>query len=229
MTSEPRGQMRRRRPAMGALLGGAASLCLAAVLVPAVAAAQTRTTTTRPAAKSQPAGPANALQGFSQNRDEPVRINAATLEVRDKDKVATFSGDVQVVQGDTTLRCASLVVYYEDDAAKGGMPSATPGPNGQQRIRLLEAKGGVTVIQKDQTATASTGMFNMRENTVTLSGNVVMQKGEDVLRGERLVVDLTTGVSRVEAGRGGTGRVDAVFSTSGGMPGATPGQPGRRN
>ena len=58
------------------------------------------------------------MQGFSQNRDQPVHIEAATLEVRDKDKVATFSGDVQVTQGDTGLRCKSLVVFYEQDGAR---------------------------------------------------------------------------------------------------------------
>ena len=48
--------------------------------------------------------PPNALQGFSQNRDQPVKIQAASLEVRDKQKTATFTGDVHVVQGDTELR-----------------------------------------------------------------------------------------------------------------------------
>jgi lipopolysaccharide export system protein LptA len=47
-------------------------------------------------AQTAPQGPPNALQGFSQNRDQPVHIEAATLEVRDKQKQATFSGDVRV-------------------------------------------------------------------------------------------------------------------------------------
>ena len=64
-------------------------------------------------ARSPSKGPPNALQGFSQNRDQPVHIEAATLEVRDKDKVATFSGNVHVKQGDTSMRCKSLVVFYE--------------------------------------------------------------------------------------------------------------------
>jgi lipopolysaccharide export system protein LptA len=42
----------------------------------------------------------------------------------------------------------------------------------------------------------------MRTNTVTMSGNVVLTKGTDVLKGHRLVVNLTTGVSRVESGGG---------------------------
>src|SRR5207342_1154062 len=99
-------------------------------------------------------GPPNALQGFSQNRDQPVHIEAATLEVRDKQKEATFSGDVRVKQGDTGLRCKSLVVFYEqggEDAPKTKtMPAATPGPGGEQKIKRLEARGGVIVTQKDQ-------------------------------------------------------------------------------
>src|SRR5471032_3566908 len=66
-------------------------------------------------------GPPNALQGFSQNRDQPVHIESATLEVRDKEKIATFSGSVKVTQGDTGMRCKSLVVFYEQDGEdKGG-------------------------------------------------------------------------------------------------------------
>ena len=69
-------------------------------------------------------GPPNALQGFSQNRDEPVKIQAASLEVREKEKIATFTGDVQVFQGDTEMRCKSLVVLYDDDPAAHGVKAA---------------------------------------------------------------------------------------------------------
>jgi lipopolysaccharide export system protein LptA len=143
-------------------------------------------------------GPPNALQGFSTNRDQPVRIKAVSLEVRDKDKVATFSGDVQVVQGDTEMRCKTLVVYYEQGAAKTDAKAAQLGPGGGQ-ISRMEAIGNVKVTQKDQVATGDRGDFDMRTNTVTLTGKVVVTKGQDVLRGPRLVVNLTTGVSRMES------------------------------
>jgi lipopolysaccharide export system protein LptA len=149
-------------------------------------------------------GPPNALQGFSQNRDQPVKIQAASLEVREKDKMATFTGDVQVFQGDTEMRCKSLVVFYEEEAAAKGtrtLKAAEPGPRGQRQISRIEAKGGVVVVQKDQHAQGDTALFNMRENTVTLVGNVVVTRGQDVLRGHRLVVDLTSGVSKMDQGR----------------------------
>ena len=174
-------------------------------------------------------GPPNALQGFSQNHDQPVHIDAATLEVRDKEKQATFSGNVHVVQGDTDMRCKTLVVFYEQDNANNTgstMKAATPGPGGQQKIKKLEARGSVVVTQKDQIAKGELGLFDMATNTVTLSGGVVMTQGQNVLRGERLVVDLTSGVSRVESGKNSDGRVQGLFlPSSGGTPGA-PAVPG---
>jgi lipopolysaccharide export system protein LptA len=177
-------------------------------------------------------GPPNALQGFSQNRDQPVHIEAATLEVRDKDKLATFSGDVKVKQGDTGLRCKSLVVFYEGNDADGKtLQAASPGPGGQQKIKRLEARGGVVVTHKEQTATGESGIFDMKTNTVTLNGNVVMTQGQNVLRGDRLVVDLTSGVSRVESGKNGQGRVQGLFQPGSGsldLKSGTPGGPAPR-
>jgi lipopolysaccharide export system protein LptA len=54
-------------------------------------------------------------------------------------------------------------------------------------------------------------MFDMRKNTITLRGNVVVSQGKSVLRGDRLVVDMTTAVSRIESDRG---RVQGLFQPS---------------
>ncbi|WP_458759002.1 LptA/OstA family protein [Afipia sp. TerB] len=176
-------------------------------------------------AQSTVQGVPNAMQGFSQNRDKPIQIEAASLEMRDKDKVATFSGNVKVVQGDTTMRSKTLVVFYDNehkdgakDGKKSAMKSSTPGPGGSSSIKRLEAKGGVVVTQKDQTVTGETGIFDMRANTVTMLGGVVLTKDKNVLRGDRLVVDMTTGISRVESsnGRG----VQGMFQSS--APGGSP-------
>src|SRR6516225_3460278 len=73
-------------------------------------------------AQSSVQGVPNAMQGFTQNRDQPIQIEAASLEMRDKKKEATFSGNVKVVQGDTTMTSKTLVVFYES----GQTPSAAP-------------------------------------------------------------------------------------------------------
>ena len=167
-------------------------------------------------------GVPNAMQGFSQNRDQPIQIEAASLEMRDKKKEATFSGNVKVVQGDTTMTSKSLVVFYDSGPAapatpapaapkgskSGSMQSATPGPGGSSSIRRLEAKGSVVVTQKDQVVTGETAIFDTRANLITMVGGVVLTQCKNVLRGDRLKVDMTTGVSRVESD---SGKVQGMF------------------
>jgi lipopolysaccharide export system protein LptA len=198
-------------------------------------------------AQSAVSGVPNAMQGFSQNRDQPIQIEAASLEMRDKKKEATFSGNVKVVQGDTTMTSKSLVVFYEQTAAapatpapaptplKGTkaapaptapLPAATPGPGGSSNIRRLEAKGSVVVTQKDQVVTGENAIFDTKANLITMTGGVVLTQCKNVLKGDRLLVDMTTGVSRVESD---SGKVQGLFDQSdkscGGAPGAPAGPP----
>lgn len=219
------GRLGRICAAMLVFVLGGPGLALAQGAPPKAAAA--------PQASTAPAGPPNALQGFSQNRDKPIRIDAERLEVRDKQKVATFFGDakadVKVVQGDMTMRSKILVVFYDqDDAAKSVAPksgqAATAGPGGGSQIRRLEAKGNVVVTQKDQTVTGDSGVFDMKTNIATMSGGVVMTQCENMTRGDRLVVDMTTGVSRIEGGRVQTTLVQSQTGCGGAAP-ATPAAP----
>lgn len=173
-------------------------------------------------AQSAVQGVPNAMQGFSQNRDQPIQIEAASLEMRDKKKEATFAGDVKVVQGDTTMKSKTLVVFYDGGgtanepagkaAPKTPIKAAQPGPGGSSAIKRLEARGGVIVTQKDQVVTGETAVFDTRTNLVTMQGNVVLTQGKNVLRGDRLTVDMTTGTSRVESN---SGRVQGMFESSG--------------
>jgi lipopolysaccharide export system protein LptA len=177
-------------------------------------------------AQSAVQGVPNAMQGFSQNRDQPIQIEAASLEMRDKKKEATFSGNVKVVQGDTTMTSRTLVVFYDSTPAPSEPPaagskaatksapiqSATPGPGGSSSIRRLEAKGSVVVTQKDQVVTGDTAIFDTKTNLITMLGGVVLTQCKNVLRGDRLLVDMTTGVSRVESD---SGKVQGLFIQSG--------------
>jgi lipopolysaccharide export system protein LptA len=153
--------------------------------------------------------------GANQNSDQPVQIEAATLEVRDKSKMATFSGNVQVVQGDTTMKCQSLVVFYGQEVGIGGDKPAAPTPaptqtksspgmpQNAQNIRRIEARGGVTVVTKDQNASGDLGVFDLKAKTITLTGNVTISQGQNVIHGERVVVDTATGNARVESSTAG--------------------------
>jgi lipopolysaccharide export system protein LptA len=186
-------------------------------------------------------------QGQNQNADAPVQIEAASLEVRDKSKMATFSGNVKVVQGDTTMRCQSLVVYYGQEVGIGGAgqpapaPTAKPAPAGTsatssspalpqnaQSIRRIEALGNVTVLTKEQNASGDRAIYDLTTKSITLSGHVVITQGQNVMHGERVVVDLATGNARVESGDGQAGQSHGpvravILPNKSGQGGAGPG------
>ena len=173
-------------------------VCFAVVATPAAGAVQAQ----------QSNAPPNALQGFSQNRDQPVNIKADALEVRNQKKVATYTGNVHLVQGDTTLRCKTLIVYYDGDQAGNQAPAPKSGaaaPTGTGNIRYMEAIGQVVVVQRDQVATGEKAVYDMKTNSVTLSAPagsmVAVTQGPNVVRGPRLVVHLDTGISHFEGGR----------------------------
>jgi lipopolysaccharide export system protein LptA len=219
------------------------SLCAVtlALLAPGLAAAQAP----RPAAGP----PIQSLLQGGQDKDQPVQIEAASLEVRDKNKTATFSGDVQVVQGDTTMKCQKLVVFYGQEVGIGQASASAPdtkpapagpaGPKGAQNIRRIEARGGVTVITKDQNASGDLGVYDLIAKTITLTGNVVVSQGQNVIHGERVVVDTVSGNARVESnnqGGGGTpSRVRALIQPNQNQNGGGnvmtigPGAPGKPN
>ena len=192
-------------------------ICAAALLAMVLGAAS------KAQAQSSVQGVPNAMQGFTQNRDQPIQIEAGSLEMRDKKKEATFAGNVKVVQGDTTMTSKTLVVFYEQSQAQaappankgaksGPMQSATPGPGGSSSIKRLEARGNVVVTQKDQVVTGETAVFDTKSNLITMMGGVVLTQCKNVLRGDRLLVDMTTGVSRVESDGG---KVQGLFAQSG--------------
>src|SRR5438045_6081026 len=121
----------------------AATVC--ALLATAAPNAFAQTRLSQAGTASSPAKP-----GQFENKDAPVQIEAATLEVHDKSKTATFSGNVQVVQGDMTMRCRSLIVFYGQEViGSSGDVTNTTGAKpvlgtqrGAQNIRRIEARGG---------------------------------------------------------------------------------------
>ncbi|MCB1436113.1 MAG: LPS ABC transporter substrate-binding protein LptA [Rhodobiaceae bacterium] len=148
---------------------------------------------------------AGSLSGFSSTSDQPIDIASDTLEVRDNEKVAIFSGNVNVVQGETVMKTKTLKVSYEGGA----------GGSDDRKISRLEALGRVIVQTKDQTVTGSRALFDMRSKLITVEGDVVLSQGKNVLRGSRLVIDLNAGASRLESPNGGSGgRVTGSFVPS---------------
>jgi lipopolysaccharide export system protein LptA len=150
-----------------------------------------------------------------------------------KEQRAVYPGNVVAIQGDTTVKSAVMVIFYDrqSDRAAAAAESKPEGQPEGTALRRVEAKGGVTVISKDQVATGNDGVFDRGTNQIILTGNVVLSQGENVTKGEKLIYDTETGVAQVESGANG-GRVRGLFITgdeekkgAGAKPAAAPGKP----
>ncbi len=210
-----------RGPVIGlvCVLGGSVYVGLS-LLWPAPLAAQTLT---------------NAFGGLTESSKDPIDIESDLLVVHDKEKYATFTGNVKAVQGTTILRANELNVHYVggDKLAPGakkdggGETASAPATKvadakggaggeseGNAQITKIEAKGDVIInSDKDQTTTSDWAIYDLPAQQVTVGGNVVLTQGENVLKGDRLVIDLTTGESRFEnsGNPAAGGRIRALF------------------
>ena len=139
------------------------------------------------------------LEGLKLSGDQPINIESDRLEVRENDKVAVFTGNVNATQGATLLKAGTLTVYYGGEGA-----AAT----GTADIRRIEVAGKVYVKSNKQVATGDRGSFDMQSEVLVLSGNeVVLSEGQNVLVGCELVVNMKTGQARVNSCKNGGGRV----------------------
>lgn len=171
----------------------------------------------RPAATPAPAqnGQNNSGGGLSgvfgggraASTDQPIDISSNALEIQQAKQVAIFTGQVEAIQGDLRLKADTLKVHYRQKSASpatGAKPPAgrTPPPAAQDdsmgAISRIEAIGNVFVSSPTETAQGETGDYDVDKKVVVLVGNVVITRGQSVLRGNRATVDMVSGRSTME-------------------------------
>ena len=131
----------------------------------------------------------------NHNTDAPIDFDAARIEVRDKDNQALLSGAVKIVQAEMTLTADNVKIFY--DRPKTGDP----------QVKRLDADGNVVLTTPTEKASGRYGIYDVTQKQVTLIGSVVLNRGESVLRGQRLAIDLDSGRSTLDgAGAGGTAK-----------------------
>jgi lipopolysaccharide export system protein LptA len=150
------------------------------------------------------------LQGLGSNSKEPIKVDADRLEVFDRENRAIYSGNVVAVQGDTTMRCTTLTIFFERQPSGGGAVQRTNAGDQNDAIRRIECAGPVTVVSKTQVATGDQAVYDRVAGRVIMTGNVALSDGPNVTRGERLVYDVNAGRANIESAPNG-GRVRGLF------------------
>lgn len=137
----------------------------------------------------------------------PIDIGADSLSVDDATHIQTWSGNVEALQGTNRLRADKVLVYYGRPAggarSQGAAPNAVAGD-----IDKLEAIGRVYFVSPTQTVRGDTAVYTRANDTLVVTGDVVLMQGQNVLKGSRLVVLVGAGRATMDEG---PGRVRGVF------------------
>jgi lipopolysaccharide export system protein LptA len=117
----------------------------------------------------------------------PITIKSNDLLADNKGKTAVFSGKVVAKQGDVTIFCDKMTVYYG---------------NTQGDVDKIEADGNVRIVQENRTGVASHAVYESKQGRITLTGGSpkVMQ-GADTVTGEIISYFIDDERSSVSGGR----------------------------
>lgn len=134
-----------------------------------------------------------ALNTGDYDSSLPVEVTADQLSVDQSSGLAVFDGNVLVVQGDLRMSAGRVTVEY------------TTEETAQNTISRLIAEDGVTFVTPGEAAESADAVYSIEENSVVLTGEVLLTQGQNAISGEKLTLDLTAGTGQME------GRVRTVF------------------
>lgn len=133
------------------------------------------------------------------NSNAPIEYSASECTAEQakgsKEMTLVCTGNVMVHQGDVRLRADSMRIHS---------------PDGHSADRIV-AQGRVVIDAPSGTATGDVGTYDIAPRIVILQGRVVLARGDNVMRGDTLHVDLISGVAKISGGKTG-GRFQGMFT-----------------
>jgi len=139
---------------------------------------------------------AETTREFETDPDAPIDIDARQLDIFRQTERAVFSGNVEAVQGPLAL--FSNMAELKQSADSG-------------EVKTIRAEGEVKIISENgQTATGDWAIYNLPMKMVTMGGVVTLTRGESIVRGHHLRIDMETGIGRL------TGKAPSAKADEGG-------------
>jgi lipopolysaccharide export system protein LptA len=156
------------------------------------------------------AAPEGKPAAAAKEKETPLAITAARLEADQDQHLIIFSGEVKAVYGNVTLYADQLLVYYKPTAlpkesprkpaATGEKPAAplakvdtSPLTDlGGEKIDRIVAKGHVRLVQEDKVAIGEEGVYYREKEMVELKGKPQVWRGENNLKGDKILYYLKT-------------------------------------
>jgi len=144
----------------------------------------------------------------------PVSYSANNLEYFDSEHRLVLVGDVDIVQNDARLRADRITLYFSGSSGAPSSGGTAQQGLGSGDIERMIAEGEVYYIRPSQDARGDRAVYDVAQDSVTFTGNVIVMSDENVIRGNTLVLNIGNRrtVIRPNAGE----RVRGVFVPSDG-------------
>lgn len=117
----------------------------------------------------------------------PIQIKSSELATDSANRTATFTGKVSAKQGDVSIYCDRLVIFYSDK---------------EKDVDKIEAFGNVHIVQGDRTGQAGHAIYENKAGKIILDNNPSVYQGENLVTGREITYYLDTQRSQVTSAPG---------------------------
>ena len=138
------------------------------------------------------------LAALESDREQPMQINSDRFEAGMDTNTTVLTGNVRIVQGSLVVKAARADITQDKGEVSRALLTGAPAT-----LKQTMTGGG------ELNASASTIDYKLAEESVDLSGNVILERPQGTLRSERVTYSVKTG--RLAAGEGVSGGVQLVI------------------
>ena len=124
------------------------------------------------------------LNAYPEDK-KPIEILADSMEWNKQLGQAIATGNAKAVQGQTTIKAKKIIAVLNEDNS--------------QQIKELKAIGKVVFLKDKQIATGDKATYYIDQEKVIITGNVALKRDDNIIKGEKLIIDFLTGLSKMEA------------------------------
>jgi lipopolysaccharide export system protein LptA len=155
----------------------------------------------------------------------PIDITADQAEVVQSKCMAIWRGSAEANQDQSRLRADTITVFSKPKPAGEHASDAQAACGGTERI---EADGHVFYVTPDRNARGDHAVYTQATDQIVMTGDVIVVQGQDVARGDKLIIDVSSHQARMVSdatGPGRAGRVRGVYfpdKTAQASPAAAP-------
>ena len=136
---------------------------------------------------------------FSTSIDSPLKISAENMHLDRLLNKGGLSGKINIAQGPMSLKAEKVEFNLNE---KGVLPV----------LKDLKVLGGVRIENGNNiSATGNNAYYSVLQQTVVIEGNVSIDNGFSIIKGDKLILDLVTGKAEIVDDRNVDSRIKGIF------------------